>query len=87
MRRMGGLSSQEKTSIALSNKDLAEIISNPGDRDVVEIKDIIKAKGSLLFTILQNQIGEEEFYSFINNYLSNNQFRIVNVSEFSQSLT
>ncbi len=86
MRWFGGLTAQEKTSIALQDKNLAALLTDPQGRDITEIKDIIKAKGSLLFTLLQSNIGEEEFYSFMHDYLSEHQFETVALEDFSETL-
>jgi len=66
-RRIGGLSGEENANQALMQKSFADILRDNTDKDLMT--DIIKLKGNYLFTLIQNEVGIEEFQNFLSNIL------------------
>ena len=84
MRGSQGLSNEERANLALDNKSLKDLLSSQEDHEI--ISEVIRAKGYYLFTLLQSNIGNDEFIQFLNEILNKNKFRVLDVEEFNRYL-
>jgi len=62
-----GLSEQDKANLILINHSFSEILKNPYQYD--NLSEIIKLKSTYLFSLIRSRVDNEEFESFIKNYL------------------
>ncbi len=75
-----GLSTQDKTNVELSEKNLTQLVADPEKREMIH--DIIKEKGTYLFSMFKNKLGEEEFDQFLATTLADNRFKELKVDKF-----
>ena len=83
-RRIGGLSGEEDANQALMKQSFEDILKS--DIDKALMNDIIKLKGNYLFNYIQNQVGIEEFQSFLSNMLRSHKFMALDMSDFNREL-
>ena len=75
MRDMSGLSEDEMANIALQDHSFEALLGIREQQKLVD--NLIKLKGSFLFTMIQSKAGESEFSGFSNSVLKENQFRVL----------
>lgn len=82
MRNMNGMTSSEKANVALLSHSFEELLQNPEWKDV--IGDVIALKGTSLFSIFREKVGETEFDGFLQDYLSKHRFQSGTLETFTQ---
>jgi ABC-type transport system involved in multi-copper enzyme maturation permease subunit len=75
MRDMSGLSEDEMANIALQDHSFEELLGIREQQKLVD--NLIKLKGSFLFTMIQSKAGESEFTGFLRSVLKANQFGVL----------
>ena len=68
-----GVTADEQANVLLETKSLPEILSDPAQRDVAS--DVMRIKGSYLFTTLQALAGAKDFKTYLSDFLVNNIFK------------
>ena len=83
-RRIGGLSGEENANQALLEKSFEEILKSETDRELMD--EVIKAKGNYLFALIQNQVGIENFETFLSEILRAHKFQGLEIETFNEGL-
>ncbi len=84
MRDMSGLSEDEMANIALQDHSFEELLGIREQQKLVD--NLIKLKGSFLFTMIQSKAGESEFSGFLTSVLKENQFRMLAFDSLDQMI-
>jgi len=79
-----GLLPQDRVNIEFSEKSLSQLLADPDKREM--IFDIIKEKGSYLFSMLQYDLGEDRFNEFLSNTIEKNRFKELDVDDLISDL-
>jgi len=79
-----GITDQEKTNLALDNKTMVEVLSDPARKNM--IRSVLKTKGDYLFTLLESKVGMEIFGAFLNKILADFRFQVLDIDAFNQLL-
>ncbi len=79
-RNRQGVPSEEKANLALKTGSLNEILTNPENKDIVN--DVLENKSEMLFKLLEYELGEEQFNTYLTQYLDRNQFTSVDFQDF-----
>jgi len=79
-----GLSVPDKVNVELSEKTLTELLADPDKREMIH--DIIKEKGSYLFSMMKYNLGEEGFNEFLSKILEKNRFKELDVDQIIADL-
>ncbi len=74
-----GLSDEEKANLALMEQNMAEILADPDKKDIVNT--VLKLKGNYLFKLIESKLGQKDFQKFLTEFLNNNHFKNVDVTE------
>ena len=69
---------------ALQKQSLAEILADPGKKDIVSY--VLSSKGNYLLPYIQSRTGTEAFNTFLSDFLYNNQFRDIDCMNLLQAL-
>lgn len=80
LRNLSGMSDEELANLALAERSLAEILADESDKEL--LLDVLKAKSSYLFALLQSEVEKSSFEEFINDYLESRKFEDISVDEF-----
>ncbi|MDZ7319712.1 MAG: hypothetical protein ONB11_11180, partial [candidate division KSB1 bacterium] len=73
------LSDEEKANLALMKQNLAELLTDPKQQEI--INTVIKTKGAFLFRLIESKLDKEPFRKFLVEMLTNNQFRSITVTD------
>ena len=79
-RNWQGILEDEKANLALKTHSLNEILENPENRDIVN--DVLENKSEMLYKLLTYELGEEQFNTYLTEYLNRNQFKSVDFRDF-----
>ncbi|MBN2413682.1 hypothetical protein JXQ31_18530 [candidate division KSB1 bacterium] len=79
-RNWQGILNEEKANLALKTSSLNEILSNPDNRDIVN--DVLENKSEMLFKLLTYVLGDEQFNTYLTQYLDRNRFTSVDFLDF-----
>ncbi|MDW7682473.1 MAG: hypothetical protein SCK70_18045, partial [bacterium] len=79
-----GLNEEEKANIALMEQNLAEVLNDPDQKDIVV--DVMKLKGKYLFQLIESKIPEGEFDQFLFEFIRDNRLEDVDVDVFVNRL-
>ena len=79
-----GLTDEEKANLALMRQNLAEILSDPDQKEIVP--HVLKMKGTFLFKLIESEIGAENFQKFLSNLITNNRFKSIDVNQMITTL-
>lgn len=71
-RNMGGVSDEEKASLALKDQSFFDLLNSDDEKNMLPI--VIQAKGKQLFNFLEASVGSEEFTAFIRQELTQSRF-------------
>jgi hypothetical protein len=83
-RDVQGMSTNEQGNVALMSQSLEEIINDPEKRSIVNT--VLQQKGLALFSIVKQKTDDEEFASFLYNFLSKNKFKVSTLAAFDDSI-
>ncbi|MFC1614133.1 hypothetical protein ACFL5K_02430 [Gemmatimonadota bacterium] len=83
-RVLSGMSDDDRANLALMKRSLTEILASPDDEE--DIYNIIKVKSKSLFNYIENQVGEEEFKTFIKEYFESQAFTDRGAGKFVDEL-
>jgi len=75
-----GLTDEEKANLALMKQNLAEIVADPGKKDI--LNKVLNLKGSYLFKLIQSRLEPETFQKLLTEILYKNHFKSVDVNQF-----
>jgi len=76
----GGITEPEKVSQALSKKSLAEYLTTMENKEI--LPEMIKQKGAFLIKLLQNELGQEAFNSYLSMTINNSKFKQIGFDDF-----
>lgn len=79
-----GLTEEEKANLALAKQNLAEILNDPEQKEIVS--QVLKMKGSYLFKLIESKIGTENFQKFLVSLIKNNRFKSAEVRQMISTL-
>lgn len=79
-----GVTNSEKANLALRDRSLAEVLADPGKRDL--FLDILRSKGYYLFIMLQERVGREEFQRYLADLVDRTRFRVLDEDELIQDM-
>ena len=79
-----GLTPEERTNLALEEKNLPELLGDSEKRNMAHF--VLKTKGNFLLQLLESRLGREEFNSFLKELLESNRFRKIPDSQFVSGL-
>jgi ABC-type transport system involved in multi-copper enzyme maturation permease subunit len=90
--RFDGISKEERINLELKKSSLQEIIKtglspSKEDEEQIYLNDILKAKGSHLFSLLKARYGEEEFNALIKSYIEKNKHQKFSFTDFDSLLS
>lgn len=74
-----GLTEEEKANLALTKQNLAEILNDPEQKEIVA--QVLKMKGSYLFKLIESKIGTDNFQKFLVSLIKNNRFKSAEVRQ------
>ena len=83
-RMATGISDAEKTNAALGKSSFTEILTASRDQKIRN--DAFQTKGRYLLSLIESQIGKEEFQSFITKINAHNRFRTIDFETFAREL-
>ncbi len=84
MRDMNGMSGNEKANLALLSYSFEDLLNDPAQKEL--INDVIELKGTTLFSIISEKIGDEAFKDFLYDYLHKHQFKTGTLESFARAL-
>ncbi len=84
MKDMQGVTKDEKANLALLSQSFEELLNSPNYSDI--INNVIELKGTTLFSIIKQKLGEEVFEDFLFNYLQEYKFKNTTIESFASSL-
>lgn len=84
MRDMSGTSGDEEANLALLSYSFEELLEDQDRKDI--INDVISLKGTSLFSIVREKIGDEAFDNFLFDYLYRNRFKTATLEMFAREL-
>ncbi|MGE0018151.1 MAG: hypothetical protein AB7S72_00670 [Draconibacterium sp.] len=79
-----GQSTDELANISLQDSTFKEILADPKQKSIIE--NVIKLKGDVLFSTIELKAGQEEFQAFLRTMLSENIYKNITFSDFSQMI-
>jgi hypothetical protein len=79
-----GQSTDELANISLQDSTFKEILADPKQKSIIE--NVIKLKGDVLFSTIELKAGQEEFQAFLRKMLSENLYKNITFSDFSQMI-
>lgn len=79
-----GQSTDEKANISLQDSTFKEILADPRQKSIMG--NVIKLKGDVLFSTIELNAGQEEFQAFLRKTLSENFYKNITFSDFSQMI-
>jgi len=79
-----GITDEEKANLALAEQNLAEIIADPNQKDI--LSNVIRLKGTYLFKLLRSKLDPEAFQTFLTEILARYRFRSADVAQFIAEL-
>jgi len=90
--RFDGISKEERINLELKKSSLQEIVKtglSPSNKDEEQIylNDILKAKGSHLFSLLKARYGEEKFNGLLKSYIEKNKHQKFSFEDFDRFLS
>ena len=90
--RFDGISKEERINLELKKFSLQEIIKtglSPSNEDEEQIylNDILKAKGSHLFSLLKARYGEDKFNGLLKSYIEKNKHQKFSFTDFDSLLS
>lgn len=80
-----GQSTDELANISLQDSTFKEILADPKQKSIIE--NVIKLKGDVLFSTIELKAGQEEFQAFLRTMLSENLYKNITFSDFSQMIS
>ncbi len=83
-RYVHGLTAEEEANIALKENSMREIIAGEEDRGLVA--NVLKIKGEYLFSMMETEMGKDEFSSFMGELFEYNMFGQIEEEEFISGL-
>jgi len=84
LRFIIGLSNEERANLALMKRSLAEILADPeADEDTY---NILRLKCAYLFNYIKSEVGEEEFETFLRDFLESRVFADSDAKDFINEL-
>ncbi|NIA32099.1 MAG: hypothetical protein GWP06_19595, partial [Actinobacteria bacterium] len=83
-RFVRGITDEEKATLILQKKNLADIIRDPDLID--QIKPILKVKSNYLFNLMKSEIGPDKFEDFIKEMLQKYRFTNLDATTLSDEL-
>ncbi|MPQ48147.1 hypothetical protein GCQ56_14160 [Marinifilum sp. N1E240] len=89
--RFDGISKTERINLELKKSTLKELtiagINKADDNDEqIYVNDVLRAKGTHLFSLLNARYGEKDFTDFLINYVDTHQFQNSDFNEFDQAI-
>jgi hypothetical protein len=81
----GGITGPEKVSQALSKKSLADFLTTIENKEI--LPEMIKQKGAFLIKLLQNELGQDGFNSYLSTTIKNSTFKQIGFDDFFGKLS
>jgi hypothetical protein len=80
----GGITGPEKVSQALSKESLSDYLTANEDKDF--LPEMIKQKGAFLIKLLQNELGQDGFNSYLSTTIQKSSFQQIGFNDFFGNL-
>jgi len=80
----GGITEPEKVSLALSKKSMAEYLMSMENKEI--LPEMIKQKGAFLIKLLQNDMGQDAFNSYLSTTINKSRFEQIGFNDFFGNL-
>lgn len=84
IRDMQGMSEDEQGNLALLSQSFEEILQDPERKQIVD--NVIRLKGSALFSVIKRKTGEDTFEDFLYDFLEQTKFKVAGIQDFNEEL-